>query len=302
MNKLSVLCALTLCAATSSALAQTREAVMPKPREVSGTEQEELAKLISLYTERDPPRELRFAAAGAYRFADSAQFRYFDRNDLGSVALELVRYGTGDRPLDFARLEPSELVLRGLRALERSGLDVRQLRFARLLDEYAGAAQPSLLPTDFDPRRASIQVARTLRFERAVDDLPVFGSEVLVGLMEDGTIGRLRYHAPVLDERVIERARKLRDAVANGTWKLPKLLYEPDTEVLEVQAGVGHSSFASPRYRSAAVVRVIYRRHGGEAEQRLQTTRYAYYDAAGREITLDVFPEAPGTAEGEKKR
>ena len=69
------------------------------------------------------------------------------------------------------------------------------------------------VPADFDPRKASKHVARTVAFERWVDVVPVFGSELLVGLNPDGSLGRFRMHWPKLDPALVKAAGRLASEV-----------------------------------------------------------------------------------------
>jgi hypothetical protein len=45
-------------------------------------------------------------------------------------------------------------------------------------------------------------VARSAAFRRSLEGVPVFGSELVIGLVPDGTIGRFRLHWPKIDEEV----------------------------------------------------------------------------------------------------
>jgi hypothetical protein len=152
------------------------------------------------------------------------------------------------------------------------------------------------------PSAAGLHMARTAAvYERNVKGLPVFGSELLVGLMADGQIGRLRMHRPVLDARVIEGALALDKMVASGAWKLPLSVQGKRTKVLEVKAGVGHSGFATPGFRQGAVVRVLYRTTSPDLKTPLQTTGYKYFDPAGKEIVFDLYPRVVATPDNLKK-
>lgn len=237
---------------------------------------------------------------GPFRFVNTSDFHYLDRSDVGSVVFERNGYGISDAPLDSMPPATETLLKRIDASVVRTGLDAGGRRFVGFQNEFAGAVQPKGLSLDFDPRRQSRLVARTAAFERFVDSLPVFGSELLVGLLPDGNIGRFRLHWPKLDDSIIEQARALRGALERKSWTLPDSMQTPDIEVIGVSAGVGHSGIADPRFRVRPVVRVLYRRVGRDKERPLVSTGYKYFDAKGKELLLDSYPAVAPTAAGEK--
>ncbi|WP_085317172.1 hypothetical protein [Derxia lacustris] len=297
MNILKPGVLLIAAALTMQAFAQVPGVPAPKPREVSLTERSDLARSIAARFGRNLPTDTSYQAAGPFRIASNKQFSYLERSDNPtSSAIELPDYGLGTKPLDPAANSRDVLLPRALTVLKKAGYPVDELSFANFQDEYIGAGQPQLLPKDFDPRKDALLVARSLRFERISAGLPVFGSEVLVGLLPDGSIGRLRYHAPPLDPVALKAASELARQVAAGGWKLPPELDADGIKVLDLRAGLGVSSFASVQPRSAPVVRVTFRRIGSDASLPLQSTRAAYYDAKGVEVVLDDVIATPPTA------
>jgi hypothetical protein len=273
---------------------------MPEPRPVDDAERAELEELLERRFGRRLPADAEIAAAGPYRFIHSAELTYIDRTDTGSVAFELTAYGIGDDPLDPATIQREVLLPRIDAALERTGLRLAGRTFDAFDDEFAGAAAPESLPPDFDPRRASVHVGRTAAFARQLEqEIPVFGSELIVGLMPDGTIGRLRSHWPGVSDGAGRSAADLRELVASGKWQLPEAMRQPGVEVLETAAGVAQTGFAAPGLRQAAVVRVLYRQRA-DTEPPLVATGYRYFDAEGREVRLAFFPQLAGSRAGDK--
>lgn len=270
------------------------------PRDVPIPEQKELQTRISGWFKERTPADARYQGAGPFRFVAARQLQYMDRTDVGSVMFEQSQYGIGDSALDSLSPASSVLLPRLDSAVDATGLKVIGRRFVTFESEYVGAAEPARLPAGFDPRTASRLVARTAEYERFVDSLPVFGSELLVGLMPDGRIGRFRLHWPPIDARLIKEAMKLRDAVDRKSWTLPDSMRAADIEVLEVKAGVGHSGIADPRFRAGAVVRVLYRKTAVDRDIRATSTGYKYFDAHGKELLLDMFPALAPTPVGEK--
>jgi hypothetical protein len=273
---------------------------MPKPRELSKEEQLALTKQFGAHFQQETGKEVQFLAAGSYRLINTPRFRYIDRTDTGSVAFENPNYGTTLKPLEAAAVSKEVLLPRLEASLKKAGLDTSGMRFARFQDEFAAAGQPSSLPRNFDPRKAGIRVARTALYERDIEGVPVFGSELIVGLMPEGDIGRLRMHWPKIDPKSIAAAQALQKTVRSGAWKTPESLHRKDTKILDVSAGVGHSGFADPGLKAEAVVRVLYRTQSPDRQYPLQTTGYKYFNEAGQEISFHVFPRLPGTPQENK--
>jgi len=269
---------------------------MPAARQIPATEQKELTAMLAKRFNADVHEKLGVRGAGTYRFASTQDFFLINRKDLGSTIFETKSYGVGNKPLEEKMSSKEELLPRVEEVLRKAGYEIPDKRFARFQDEYAGAFHDrKALPEGFDPRKDSMHVARTVEFERVVDDVPVFGSELLVGLNPDGSIGRFRMHWPKLSPEKVKEARSLRAAVQEKKWTVPKTLQQEGVEILEVTAGVGHSAFADPAFKSAAVVRVTYRRSVEKTEYPLASTGYKYFDANGREVVFSAFPVTPGT-------
>jgi hypothetical protein len=274
---------------------------MPKPRELSNEEQLDLTKQLSAHFQQEPGQEAQFLAAGAYRFINTPRFSYIDRTDTGgSVAFENPNYGATLKPLEAATVTKKVLLPRLEASLKKAALDTSGMRFVRFQDEFAAAGQPGSLPRNFDPRKAGIHVARTALYERDIQGVPIFGSELVVGLMPEGEIGRLRMHWPKIDAKSIATAQALQRKVRSGAWKPPKSLRSKDTTILDVSAGVGHSGFADPGLKVEAVVRVLYRTRSRDRKYPLQTTGYKYFDQAGQEISFHAFPRLPDTPQESK--
>jgi len=246
--------------------------------------------------------DMRIATAGTYRFIHAPEYLYFERADTGSVGLELPQYGTSPAGLDATALDKDTVLGRVEVALLRAGLRAEGRHFDTFYDEFAGAALPESLPPGFDPKAASTHMARTTVYKRTLNGVPVFGSELLVGLMPDGTIGRLRLHWPELDARLAADAVALQRAVRSQQWALPDSVTGPETTILETSTGIVHSGFADPGMRAQAVVRVMYRKQSPDTELPLSSTGYKYFDANGNEVVVSSFPQLPGTAAGAKPK
>ena len=290
--------AMTLIAHKSSSTSQQTDVStssdMPKPRELASAENQELARLIERRFGAKPSGEIKYRAAGPFRFAGDNKFFYIDRTDTGSVAFERAEYGDPYK-VRAATLIRSAVMRRIPAALKGTDLDVPDRRFAEFQDEFAGAAEPKKLPRNFDPRKASRLVARTTNFERVEQGVPFFGSEFLIGLNPDGSVGRFRKHWPKVDQAIVARASELQKSVRAGRWRLPAELRGDDITIIETTAGVGHSSFAEPGLRAEAVVRVLFRRTAKGTAYPISSTGYRYYTMDGREVHFVRYAELPGS-------
>jgi hypothetical protein len=278
------------------------EPAMPAPRDSSPEEQTELKRAILGRFVIKLPQIVQFAAAGHFRFVKSEEFQFIDRIDLGSIAFEDARYGVTQRALNPAAVTEDILLPRIKTALAKVGIEAHGMTFAGFQDEFSGAALPATLPRSFDPRKNSLQVARTATFNRRERGVPIFGSELLIGLMPDGRIGRLRLHWPELEPAILAEAQKLQELVERQRWTIPEELEDPAIEILDISAGVGHSGFATPGFSARPVVRILVRKTGKDTEHPLASTRYKYFDVNGREVQFNKFPQISGTPQEEKAR
>ena len=278
-------------------MAQERSAApMPRARELPATERREMTDMIAKRFHANLRGKVGVRGAGAYRFLSTEELFVIDRKDLGSLAYETKTYGAGNKPLEAKLISQDALLPRVDEALRGAGLEIPDKQFARFQDEFVGAFHDrKALPEGFDPRKESLHVARTVAFQRVVDGVPVFGSELLVGLNPDGSIGRLRMHWPKLNPEELKAARELQAATKEKKWNLPKSFEEEGVGILDVTPGIGHSAFADPRFKSAAVVRVLYRRTAKGTQYPISSTAYKFFDRAGKEVVFTSFPAVPAT-------
>ena len=274
---------------------------MPKPREVTTDERRQLTELVWQRFKVKLPEQAQYQAAGPFRFIATEDVLYSDRTDTGSVLFENKKYGISEKELDAEFAAQESLLPQIEAAIRGTELRAEGRRFGNFQDEFVGTAEPQKLSSDFDPRRSSKRVARTASFQRVIQEVPVFGSELLVGLMSDRELGRFRMHWPTIPPETIKDAHRLRETVSQKQWTLPETLRSSDIEILEITAGVGHSGFADPRFRSEAVVRVLYRKVSPDLEYPLSSTSYKYFDQAGSEVRFSSFPKILGTPRDKKK-
>lgn len=273
----------------------------PKSRELNQAENQELTDIISKRFRISITKETKFRGAGSFRFVGSPEFFCIDRTDVHSIAFERPDYGDPYKTANSQLLDKETLLKRIETVLRENDLDVPGRRFAEFQDEFAGAVQPAKISKDFDPRKGSRLVARTVNFDRVEGGIPYFGSELLIGLNSDGNIGRFRRHWPTVDPAIIQKARELQRAVRAGQWKTPSEFRGEGIEILDVTPGVGHSSFADLGFRADAVVRVTVHKTAKGTQYPLSSTSYKYFDAAGREVRFSSFPQGPATSRDQKK-
>ncbi len=274
--------------------------VVPNPREITKEERAELVKLIAERFKGEVPPDARYRGGGPFRFVNTESFLYIDRTDIGSVIFELPKYGDSKDTLDPSTTTKEALLPRIRAGFRATGMRASGRQFRGFQDEFVGSIQPSEMPPDFDPHKTSKLAARTAAFQRIQGGVPIFGSELLVGLMPNGKIGRFRLHWPRIESELVSDAEKLQKALRNKTWALPEIMRSDDIEILEISAGVGHSGFADPGFRVKAVVRVLFRKIAEDTRYPISSTSYKYFDESGQEIIFSNFPKIPGTTDDRK--
>jgi hypothetical protein len=262
---------------------------------VPAAEASELRDVAQKQFGETAPPDAQYRAAGPFQSLIASGFVMARRTDTGSLAFETPSYGLSKTPLDPVATSRDRLLPAVDARLDAARIQAPGREFSAFHDEFVGAGPKDALPADFDPRTKSRPVARAVEYRRVMKGLPVFGSELVVGLLPDGRIGRLRLHWPAIPEQVVKDAGALAEAVNQGRWQVPEEFRRKDTEILETIAGIGHSGFADFGFRSAPVVRILVRRRGGEGEYQLISTRQVFIDSTGREVVFSAFPVVPGT-------
>lgn len=125
----------------------------------------------------------------------------------------------------------------------------------------------------------------TARLTRAVENLPVWSSGMILGLTRERRLGYVQLHWPELSERTLYEAHRLRYRVAHG-WEAPP---QPGAEVEEIQAGIIHSPAIAFIMDVQPVVRVVYRPAKGLRGQK----PVLYLDRHGRQVPLPRMTDTP---------
>jgi hypothetical protein len=265
-------------------------------------EKREIMDFVATRIGQKMPTDTHFQSTGAFRFAGAQDILFIERTDTGSIAFEVAEFGLIDHDLIETEISKDVLLPKIEDAIHRVGLPAEGRQFDYFQDEYAGTVQPATVNQTFDPRKVSKHVARSAVYVRTLKGIPVFSSELIVGLMPNGGIGRLRLHWPVIEVGLIDDAIVLQQLLKSGKWRLPDQFKDPGIERLEIIAGIHHSGFASPVYKARSVVRVQYRKTGGRGTKyQTSSTGYMYFDKKGNEIYFDQYPTIPGTKASAKK-
>lgn len=137
---------------------------------------------------------------------------------------------------------------------------------------------------------------RMARCTRNVEGVPVFSSNLLVGLTQDKTIGFMELHWPVIPDGVIKEAHRLQYKTKNG-WKIPE---QNGAKAESVEAGIIHSAAAGFVMDIYPAIRVIYtsEKEGIGRKLMLHFDRHGNIVPAPREF--DVACETPKKRDGRK--
>src|SRR5262249_14104639 len=93
------------------------------------------------------------------------------------------------------------------------------------------------------------------RVFRRFEGLPVWSSNMILGLADHRRIGYLQLHWPELPSLVIHEAHVLAHRVLHG-WVPPE---QPGAQIESIEAGIVHSAAIGFIMDISAVVRVVYR-------------------------------------------
>jgi hypothetical protein len=175
------------------------------------------------------------------------------------------------------------------RVLRASRIPTGEIHRIDVLSEYGAVAERL---SDEEVRVEDSQLLRKLaRATRAVEDVPVWSSHVVVGLTAKGEVGHLEMHWPHLAPEVVKEAKVLQALVKRG-FKAPDI---PGARAESVEAGVVHSPAIGFFMDIAATIRVVYAGDDPTVGRKptLYLNRHADLIAAPR----DVEPSKPDPVE-----
>ena len=120
------------------------------------------------------------------------------------------------------------------------------------------------------------------RLSRQIEGVPVWSSNVTLGLTKNGGIGFLEAHWPEIPNHVVAEAKRLAEKVKEG-WKPPE---QPGAKVESVEAGVVHSPAAGFVMDIYPAIRVIYGSHNEAHEAHLGKKMVLYLDRHSNSVPI----------------
>ena len=272
---------------------------IPSGRLVDARESSQLDQIVrGRYADTIPPGS-RYRAAGPFRAVTTRAGYYFDRTDIGSVIYLRRSFGSDSVTFDSTKVTREFLLSRIDSVVSKVAPSASGRRFSHFQDQFVGSLDLKDTAT-VDPRTKGRLVARTAVFERLIDSIPVFGSELRIGLMPEKSVGELRVHWPVIKSSIIADARALRAAVASRRWSLPAQMRSSAIKVDSVTPGIVHTGIAQPAFFAAPVVRVVFRPVARDSVLKLSRPRAKYFDSSGAEVKLPVVPPLARTQSSKK--
>ncbi|MEE9517558.1 MAG: hypothetical protein V3V52_10670 [Candidatus Adiutricales bacterium] len=176
--------------------------------------------------------------------------------------------------------------------LSRLGIPEREVREAEVLHE---TIQVGLVdPKSQKVIREKPQPGRRLaRCSRHIEGVPIFSSNLTLGLTKQKTIGFMEVHWPVIPEATIKEANRLQYKLKHG-WRPPE---QEGARVESVEAGVIHSAATGFLMDIYPAIRVVYATEKEEIGRKL----VLHFDRHGDPVPIprefDVpcqFPEKRG--------
>jgi hypothetical protein len=224
----------------------------------------------------------------------SPQALFSARLDSRTFFAQNERFGA-DRPDGVFDGDDDELVELAVRIVEQLGLPVDEIAGRSAVTEQTQAAQVE------DGTVVEVEEAqagkRFARLTRQVQGLPVWSSNVLIGLTALATVGFLQLHWPQIPEDVVARAAKLASTARQG-FTPPELV---GAKVESVEAGILHSPALGFLMEFQAAIRVVY----APEDETVGRKPVLHLDERGAEIVLprafEVDEEPPPTGRPEQR-
>jgi hypothetical protein len=205
----------------------------------------------------------------------SSQALFSARLDSRTFFAQNERFGVG-RPDGVFGGDDDELIERTVRIAERLGLPADEIAGRAAVTEQTQVAQVE------DGRVVEVEEVqagkRFARLTRQVEGLPVWSSNVLVGLTARRTVGFLQLHWPRIPEQVAARTAKLASAARQG-FTPPELA---GAKVESVEAGILHSPALGFLMEFQAAIRVVY----APEDETIGKKPVLYVDERGAEVAL----------------
>src|ERR1700692_39982 len=184
---------------------------------------------------------------------------------------------SGRSDKSFFRGSDEQLIERGRAMLEGLGINKNEIADTKILQQYVteGMMNPETRRVDVKGPRKD---RRSLIVRRVVDGVPVLNSRLALDLDGEGKIAALELSWPVIEPKVLEKARRLQK-IAKAEFKAPE---RKGARIESVQVGILHSPGASFVEDQVAAIRVIY----APDDSKVGMKPVAYLDMHGRPVAL----------------
>jgi hypothetical protein len=194
-----------------------------------------------------------------------------------------VRYGVG-REAGVHTGDEREHLEACRRILTALGIPLAEIGDEQVLVEQTQVAHVD--PERQVVRKEEVREGRRLAsLSRQLDGVPVWSSNMLLGLTADGGIGYLQLHWPELHAHVTHEARRLGHKLTRD-WQAPE---QPGAEVESVEAGIVHSPAVAFCMDIYPAIRVVYR----PTDPRFAQKVVLHLDRHGKHVPVPRQAELP---------
>ena len=232
----------------------------------------------------------RIGSEGNMAGIDSERLLFSRRLDSRTFFVQDQTFGVG-KPAGVFDGPDDELLDRARSILERLELPVGEIAEPSILREQTqvGSVDPASGKVDLEPVEAGKRLAH---LTRQIEGLPVWSSNLIVGLTRNAEIGFLQLHWPEIPSEVLDAARKFEASVQQG-WRPPE---RPGATAESVQAGIIHSAALGFVMDVFPAIRVVYSNPDPTIGRKLTL----YVDADGNDVPVprqfeNLEPEPPAS-------
>jgi len=212
----------------------------------------------------------------------SKSLLFSSRLDSRTYFVQDLRYGVG-RELGVSKASKREQLRIGRTILKKVGIPSSEVAEHKVVTEKSQTAQVDKRGDKVEP--GEVEGGRNLMLiSRKIEGLPVWDSNVVIGLTENKQIGFMQLHWPEIPAHVVREAHKL-------AYKLKREWSPPTDESASVEsaeAGITHSPAIGFVMDIFPAIRVIYR-----SKENLGRKKVLYLDRHGKSVPLPRQAEMP---------
>jgi hypothetical protein len=216
----------------------------------------------------------------------SERILFSERLDCRTYFVQNTNYGLGKADGVFSGTD-HEQFRACRRIVRRLGIPLSEIAEQVVLREQGRTAQMDEYGKVIE--MGEVQPGRSfVRLLRQIDRVPVWSSNVVLGLTANKQIGFLQLHWPMVPDHTMIEARRLAYKVCHG-WSLPE---RRGTVILSAQAGIIHSPAAGTFMDIYPVIRVIYAPKDSESGKKLVLCfdRHGHRTPLPRQVELPLEP------------